>query len=404
MNDTEFFDRLLGLKPPWKVDRIELDILSESVNVYLTYSSRAAFECPVCKKRAPKYDVRNVRKWRHLDTLQLKTYLVASVPRIECGTHGVQTVEVPWSEPHSRFTLILECHAIRVLQATRVQSKAGQLLRLSPSQIHDIMQRAVERGLQLRNQSEILTNLSLDEKSFQKGHYYVTVLGDTTQKRVLDITEDRTLEATVSLLRDTLSQSQIEGVKSVSMDMWTAFMSARAEVLPEADTVHDRFHMSGYLNKAVDNTRRDEFRSQQKTGNDQLSKTKYLWLKSDINLTDKQKAALEGLKGLQLDTAKVWAFKEKFRDFFDCKDVHEGESFINQWCEASVAIRNKHLTKVSAMILKHKEGLLAYIKHKVTNATAESLNAFLVCVDLANHSPRSSSVWIWQITARVPRL
>jgi transposase len=33
------------------------------------------------------------------------------------------------------------------------------------------------------------------------------------------------------------------------MDMWPAFMTAARNCLPQADVVHDRFHVSKYLTK-----------------------------------------------------------------------------------------------------------------------------------------------------------
>jgi transposase len=38
------------------------------------------------------------RRWRHLDSGQFQTILVAEVPRVECAAHGTQTVAVPWAE------------------------------------------------------------------------------------------------------------------------------------------------------------------------------------------------------------------------------------------------------------------------------------------------------------------
>ena len=375
MNDTELYRQLLGLEAPWHVDRVELDFPGESVHVFVDFPLEAAFECPECGEPAPRYDRREQRLWRHLDTMQFKTYLVASVPRVDCPRHGVQTVKVSWSEPHSRFTLLFERLAIAVLKATAVQSKACSLLRLSAGQMHDVMERAVARGLQRRDRNEQLPHLSLDEKSFQKGHKYITVLGDPLQKRVLEIIQDRTLEATEKLLTSTLNQAQREAVQSVSMDMWPAFMAAREKTLPEADTVHDRFHVAAYLNNAVDMTRRSENRRLLKEEDKSLSKSKYLWLKSDKNLSEKQRAALENLQGLELETAKVWAFKEHFRDFFACTTIDTARTFLRQWYEAARALGNTHLSKVARMLNDHKEGLLAYIEHKVSNASAESLNA-----------------------------
>ena len=127
--------------------------------------------------------------------------------------------------------------AILMLQSTQVQGKAPVLLCLSPGQVHDIMHRAVSRGLFRRDTGEEITHLSLDEKSFRQGHRYVSVLGDPNGKRVLDIIEKRTQEVAEKLLRESLTPSQRTKVKSVSMDMWPAFMQAVNAKLPSADIV-----------------------------------------------------------------------------------------------------------------------------------------------------------------------
>ncbi len=164
-----------------------------------------------------------------------------------CRTHGVKTIAAPWCEPHSRFTLAFECFAIAVLSATGVQAKAARLLRLSPTQVQEVMARAVVRGLARRDHERHLPHLSLDEKSFQQGHHYISVLGDSVGKGVLDVVEGRPFEAAKSLLQTSLSLAQREQVASVSMDMWPAFAGAKEQVLPQAQTVHDRFPIAQYL-------------------------------------------------------------------------------------------------------------------------------------------------------------
>jgi transposase len=374
MNDTDLYRQILGIEPPWYVSKVELDIASEAVRVYLEYRMITEWACPSCGGASPVHDHREERSWRHLDSCQLKTLLVASLPRVKCPHHGVLTVRVPWTEPESRFTSLFERFAIDVLQATGVQAKAAQLLRLSPGQVHDLMRRAVVRGRGRRDAEESVPHASLDEKSFKHGHQFISVLGDSWGKRVLEVAEGRTQEVAETLLNQGLSESQKRGVQSVSMDMWVAFMNARLRVLPEADTVHDRFHIAKYLNDAVDKTRRAENRALRKENDASLHQTKYLWLKAPENMTDKQQMALEALNGLELETAKVWAFKEKFRSFFDCPSETEAKSFFVTWYEAALALGNAHLAQVAAMLMSHLDGLLAYIRHKVTNALAEALN------------------------------
>jgi transposase len=377
MNDTDLYRQILGIELPWYVSRVELDLASESVRVYLEYRLMTEWTCPSCGTGASVHGHRDARSWRHLDSCQLKTFLVASLPRVKCPKHGVLTVRVPWTEPESRFTQLFERFAIDVLRATGVQAKAAELLRLSPGQVHDLMCRAVVRGRQRRDAEESVPHASLDEKSFKSGHQFITVLGDSWGKRVLEVAEGRTLEVAENLLKQGLSESQKRGVQSVSMDMWVAFMNARERVLPEADTVHDRFHVAKYLNDAVDKTRRAENRALRKEDDASLHQTKYLWLKALDNMTEKQRAALEALSGLELETAKVWAFKESFRSFFECQSETDARTFFVTWYDAALALGNAHLTQVARMLMSHINGLLAYIRHRVTNALAEALNGHI---------------------------
>ena len=61
-----------------------------------------------CAQTLACHDQAEERVWRHLDTCQYQTFLHARVPRVDCPTHGVRQVSVPWAEPRSRFTLLME--------------------------------------------------------------------------------------------------------------------------------------------------------------------------------------------------------------------------------------------------------------------------------------------------------
>jgi transposase len=375
MQDTELYHHLLGLQEPWQVVNVELNLDDQVVYVYVDFEgSKAAFDCPKCGTYANLYDRRETRMWRHLDSCQFQTYLVASLPRVRCREHGVLTANVFWAEPNSRFTALFERFALEVLRATQVQARAAQILRLSADQIQYLMHKAVVRGLSRRDPAQAIVHAGLDEKSFQQGHQYATILSDLDQGRVVEVIQDRTQEAATTLLNTALTPAQKESVQSVSMDMWVAFQNAKQAVLPNAQIVHDRFHIAGYLNDAVDATRKDEHKRLSRQEDKTLAKTKYLWLRSEGSLRDKHQQALDQLTGLELETAKVWAFKECFRQFFDCQTEYGARVFFQNWYEAALALGNAPLNKVAYMLHRHLEGLLAYIRHRVTNAVAENRN------------------------------
>jgi transposase len=51
-------------------------------------------------------------------------------------------------------------------------------------------------------------------------------------------------------------------------------------VLPKAGIVHEKVHLSTYLNKAVNIVRKAEHRELASSGRQTLESTKYLWLRN----------------------------------------------------------------------------------------------------------------------------
>ena len=124
MTSKELYEGILGLKSPWMVESVELKTADKEVRVVVRYRERSRFVCPECGKRMPLYDHRD-RQWRHLDTCQMKTILEGRFPRVECATHGVRDVAVPWAEKGSRWTLMFEALAIMLLKDSDVTAAAA---------------------------------------------------------------------------------------------------------------------------------------------------------------------------------------------------------------------------------------------------------------------------------------
>jgi len=106
MRDKNLWNGLLGLQRPWVVREVELATEEREVRVWVEHAS-TALKCPDCGRRCTGYDTRQ-RRWRHLDTMQYKTIVIADVPRANCDTHGIHQVSVPWAESGGRFTALFE--------------------------------------------------------------------------------------------------------------------------------------------------------------------------------------------------------------------------------------------------------------------------------------------------------
>ena len=146
MQDTELYQHILGLESPWEVSNVDLNVELGEIVVRVTHAKGTKFCCPECSKELGCYDHSRTRRWRHLDSCQFKTMLEASIPRVDCPEHGVKQAAVPWSSPNSRFTLMFEAFAIRLLKATQTVEGARTILRIGWEATWSILERAVERG------------------------------------------------------------------------------------------------------------------------------------------------------------------------------------------------------------------------------------------------------------------
>jgi len=201
MRDRDLYAAILGVSSPWSVVDVELDLKGDEVRVKVAYSAEAAPPCPTCGKSCPRYDHR-VRRWRHLDTCQLQTILVAEVPRVDCSDHGVLQVTVPWAEPNSNFTAMFEALVIDWLKEASFLA-VSRKLGMSWDEVDGIQGRAVRRGLARRG-SAVSSRIGVDETSFQKRHEYVTVVTDQESSRVLHVADDRK-EASLDAYYQTLT-------------------------------------------------------------------------------------------------------------------------------------------------------------------------------------------------------
>ena len=369
----DLYQSILGLESPWEVEKVSLESDNGEIIIYLNYNSRVGI-CPECGKECKVYDNRNIRKWRHLDTCQFKTYLVASIPRVICSEHKIKSIIVPWSRSNGHFTMLFESFAIELLQATFNQTKTAELLRISFSQINTIMKSAVNRGL-LRREKEKLQYLGIDEKSIKDGHHYLSVAYDLNGNKVLEVVEGRNDSSSKKLLSSVKSNNDCSNLKAISMDMWKSYMNASREVFPSVDIVHDKFHIIKYLNDGVDNTRKLESKKLSEQKDKSLKKTKYLFLKNPENMTDKQALRFEELKKMNLKTSQAWQIKENFKGFYNIKRINSGKFFFNAWYNDVINSGLKYMIKVAGTLERHFGGIITYIRHKITNSMAENINS-----------------------------
>jgi transposase len=372
MRDRELYQKILGIEAPWEVVEVDLDLAGHEVRVHLK-NTEPTPPCPVCGKPSSRYDQRP-RRWRHLDTCQYPTILVAEVPRVECAEHGVHQVAVAWSEAGSRFTALFEALVIDWLKEASLAAVA-ELLNLSWQVVSGIQQRAVARGL-ARRAHRLPRRLGVDETSYQKRHEYVTVVIDHEAGTVVHVADGRGRE-TLDTFFDAFSWEERAEVESVAMDMWPGYIASVGTKIPGAQDkiAYDKFHVAQHLSQAVDQVRRQENRTLLAAGDEQLKGTKYLWLWHPNRLSDETWQAFEPLRESALKTARAWAIKELAMSLWRYSTRGWARRAWLAWFNWAIRSRLEPIREVASMIKRHLNGILNAIVLGVTNARSEGINA-----------------------------
>jgi transposase len=380
MQDQELYQEILGLKSPWSVTNVTLNLEEQQVDVLVEHPPGTRFCCPQCSLTLPCYDHTSERQWRHLDSCQFKTLLHARIPRVNCPEHGVKQVQVPWAEKGSRFTILFERLAIQVLLATQNVKGAMSILRTKWDQTWSIVQRAVARG-KARKEAKAVPRLGIDEKAFLKGQNYITLLYDLDTSTVEAISDGNDTDSGIACLSQ-LSDDQIQSVEAIAMDMSAAYVKAAKQVIPLAETkiVHDRFHVMQMATMAVDKVRRGEHRQLMKDDDDRLSKTKYIWLTSFEKLSEKQQELFDATYDLQLQTGKAWAYKEMLRDLWSQSSAASATAFFNDWYKRVIHTNLKPMKTVARSIRERLQNVVNYCTHQITNAVAEGMNSKIMSI------------------------
>jgi len=376
MEDTELYRHVLGIEEPWRVDRVQLDVKNERVDVWAVHEEGLRFSCPECGTNLPIYDHAPERVWRHLDTCQFKTFLHARIPRVKCPTHGVKQTRVSWAEEKSRFTALFERLAIMVLKETNIEG-AGRILRISWDEAWHILERAVCRGRE-RKKRRVVKKMGVDEKSLGKGHNYLTLIYDLDRSTVEHIEDERKKESLDGYFRR-ISLGRRAKIEAIAADIWDPYLASIREHVPESGEklVFDRYHLMTHMVKAVDTVRKQEHRQMKGEGNDLLTGTKYLWLYSRENLPAEKRGMFSTLRKMRLRTARAWALKEELRRLWSYRSEAWAKKYFSNWYGWAIRSRLQPVKKIARMFRKYLGNILTFMKHRITNAVSEGINSMI---------------------------
>jgi len=139
---------------------------------------------------------------------------------------------------------------------------------------------------------------------------------------------------------------------------------------PNAEIIHDKFHLVKYLNDAIDKVRRREVRK-----NDTLKNCRYVLLKNEQNLTEKQRVKYQIIKDSNFEVTKAMNIRENFKSLFDYYHDEGGAlKILKNWAQDSFHKCINEINKVTATFTRHSSGIVNALISGINNAMTERLN------------------------------
>jgi transposase len=367
------FSQALGLVQPWGVERVQLDVAANRIDLYVAWRAKRA-TCAACGAQDQRLHDRRQRTWRHLDFFQFEAHVHCQVPRVSCTACGATAqLQVPWAREDSRFTLMFEALGLTLVREMPVAACA-RILRCSGNALWRQIDAHVDLARAQESYATVKT-IGVDETSCAKGHEYITLVHDLDQSKLIYATPGKDASTLQGFCQDFKShEGQVQQIEVVCMDMSKAFIQGAATHLPDAAIAFDRFHVIQMANRAVDAVRREEARNE-----GWLKKTRWCWLKDRSKWTTKQQDLMQWLPHSRLKTARAWRLKEALRDIYALKACpSDTAKTLKKWLHWAQRSRLHPFKDLAATIKQHWAGILkAFEAAHLHTGYVEAVNSLI---------------------------
>jgi transposase len=168
-------------------------------------------------------------------------------------------------------------------------------------------------------------------------------------------------------------------LRAVSMDMTGGYAKSVRQHAPQATIVIDNYHVVQLATKALDEVRREHWNELRHAGQADAAKQfkhdRWALLKNPDDLTDRQASTLAAIRAGGGKVARAWAMKEMLRAIFaPGLTVEAVGELLDRLLARLSRCRLRPFIRLGRTIRKHRQGILAARRLKLSNARAEALN------------------------------
>ena len=160
--------------------------------------------------------------------------------------------------------------------------------------------------------------------------------------------------------------------------MSAAYEKAVRERLPPATILFDRFHVQQLSTDAVEAVRRDQQRKLRNAGDSDEAKvtkgTRFALLKNPWNLTLKEGRKLSAVLRNNVQLFRAYLLPQTLAGALDYRQPQRARRALDEWLSWACRSKLAPCVRVSRTIRARKEGVLAYIRERLTTGIVEGTN------------------------------
>lgn len=372
--------------------------------VYHVVPDKQARLCSLCGHEAEKHEA----KWVHFKDLPMgiqaqTVWLKVLRWQVWCPHCCVYVREkMPFRGESGRITRRLELYIEELVSTKMITVKdLSKMFGLDWDTVYRI-----DMNLLMRRYREMPKpnpkNIAVDEKSFKKGHSYVTVITDVDREEVIYVSKGRSKESLDEFFR-WLGKKRCQAIESIAMDLHPDYHASARQYIPKAFHVPDKFHIMQRLNQAMDEAFRELTFKQTGTLAYGLPRNlRWLIRRNMGNQSEQKMQTLERLKEANESLFEAYLLKDFFTNFFlfKAREIEAARKFLIDWVVEALKTKLKAFEDFALYIRKNIELLLNVIRTERTSSICEGINTKISVIKRIAYGYRNIDYFMLKILQR----
>ena len=205
------------------------------------------------------------------------------------------------------------------------------------------------------------------------GEKFQCNVAEPVKHQVIDILPSRNTEDLCKHFLEYPYKERAE-VKKIVMDLSTLFRSVAKTIFPEAKIVADKFHVIRVVTNSLENVRKRIQKEFHATKRKWFKRSRYLLLKPEYKLTDKDKIELSRMLNSSMELEKAYALKERFYEIFRQKTRNEAKKELRDWLLLAAQLAIPEFKHCIATFTNWRTEIANIIDESVSNGFIEGSN------------------------------